>query len=194
MSSLQAHRKIYREPTQNARGKLAILARQTTRDATDPAVVALASRIAKPYRPDDWRGIAGEIFRFVRDGIRYQHDPDKQEEFADAVTILSRGWDDCDGKAKLTVALMRALGLDAEIVPHWSAGQLAHVSIRVRFPGSSRLPGNVRGWLYGETTVRGSDLGDNPRRIAPNQDTGRFPLSGGPSAENGVPCRSCPSK
>ena len=159
--------------------KLEILKRQAKRDAVDPIVVRLASRIVRPFAPDEWWKMASEIFRWVRDAIKYQHDPDRTEEFQDAAAIIDRGWDDCDGKAKTAVAMMRALGLDAEIVPHWRNGQLAHVSIRVRFPGSERHPSSVRGWLYGETTVRGAELGDNLKRIAPNPNTGKIPLSGG---------------
>jgi transglutaminase-like putative cysteine protease len=180
VTALEPRRRIVRTPDPLAVQKLEILKRMAKRDATDPIVVRLASRIVRPFAPDDWWQMAREIFRWVRDAIRYQHDPDRTEEFQDAAAIIDRGWDDCDGKAKTAVAMMRALGLDAEIVPHWRAGQLAHVSIRVRWPGSESHAGSVRGWLYGETTVRGAELGDNLKRIARDPDTKRIPLSGGP--------------
>jgi transglutaminase-like putative cysteine protease len=187
VSALVPRRQIAIEPSPLARNKLASLVRMMHHDATDPVVVRLASRIVHGFAADDWIAMAREIFRWVRDAIRYQHDPDRAEEFQDSAAIIERGYDDCDGKAKLAAAMMRAVGLDAEIVPHYRSGQLAHVSIRVRWPGSERTPGNLRGWIYGETTVRGAELGDNPRRIAPNPDTGRSPLSGGPrSAALGV--------
>lgn len=182
MSALDRPRVVHIAPQPKALAKFNALQALAHRDAIDPAIVAFASRLAAPHAPDDWHSIAREIFAFVRDGIRYQHDPDRREELAPARVVLGRGWDDCDGKARLAVALMRSVGLDAQLVPLFRRGQLAHVSIRVRFPGSERIAGSVAGWIPGELTVRGVGLGDNPRRIAPNPDTGKLPLSGGPGA------------
>lgn len=188
MTAFDRPRLVHVEPRPEAVAKFNMLQSLAHRDAIDPVVVAFASKLAAPHAPDDWHGIAREIFAFVRDGIRYQHDPDRREELAPARLVLARGWDDCDGKARLAVALMRAVGLDAQIVPLWRRGQLAHVSIRVRFPGSERAAGNVAGWLPGELTIRGAELGDNPRRIAPNPQTGKLPLSGGPDSGAIPPC------
>lgn len=160
--------------------KLQRLREQAIRDATDPMIVQFASRLARPFAPDDWLAIVRTIFQWVRDGIRYQHDPNRQEDFSDAVTILRRGYDDCDGKVKVAVALMRALGIEADVNPVWRDGYLSHVQLRVKFPGSLRVPGNVDGWIYGEMTVRGAELAGNPYAIASNPETGKLPLSGGP--------------
>lgn len=167
-------------PRPRALAKWRELERQAAADAIDPVIVQFASRLARPFSPDDWLAIAREIFRWVRDGIRYQHDPDRREEFAPAMEVLQRGWDDCDGKVKLAVALMRALGMDAEVVPVFAGGELGHVQMRVRFPGSRRVAGNVDGWIYGEMTIRGAELTQNPHAVASNPDTGKLPLSGGP--------------
>jgi transglutaminase-like putative cysteine protease len=157
-------------------GRIRELANQ---DAIDPAVVTQASALARPHRPDDWKGIATEVHRWVRDGIRFQRDPAKREEFAPAATILSRRWDDCDGKARLAVALLKSLGIDAEIVPIWSAeGNLVHVQYRVRWPGSQSDPKSRNGWLIGETTVQAAELGEDPKDVPINHETGRLPLSG----------------
>jgi len=151
------------------------------RDALDPIIVEFASRLARPFAPDDYLSIVREIFRWVRDGIRYQRDPGLREDFAPAMVVLQRGWDDCDGKIKLAVALMRALGIEADVVPVWgSEGELSHVQLRVRFPGSNRVEGNQDGFLYAEITIRGAELGQSPRAIASNPETGKLPLSGGP--------------
>lgn len=150
-------------------------------DALDPIIVEFASRLARPFAPDDYLSIVREIFRWVRDGIRYQRDPGLHEDFASAMVVLQRGYDDCDGKIKLAVALMRALGIDADVVPVWgNEGELSHVQLRVRFPGSDRVEGNVDGWIYAEITIRGAELGQNPLAIASNPETGKLPLSGGP--------------
>lgn len=158
--------------------RLSELARE---DAQDPIVVNQASLLARPYRPDDWSGIANEVHRWVRDGIRFQRDPDRVEEFAPSSTVLRRRWDDCDGKSKLAVALLRSLGMDADIQPVWdSDGYLAHVQYKVRWPGSQSYPGSKHGWVVGETTIDTAELGQDPHSVPLNHDTGRLPLSGGP--------------
>src|ERR1700682_355636 len=53
------------------------------------------------------------IHRFCRDKIHYERDFQVSrgapgEEFADSETVLRRGYGDCDDKARLFVALMRA--------------------------------------------------------------------------------------
>ncbi|SRR6266545_2762709 len=169
--------RVMRSPLELA--KLAKLRRQASADARDPEIVRFASALARPYRADDWLGISRTVYRWVRDGIRYQHDPDLQEEFAPSSEILSRGWDDCDGKAKLCVALLRALGLDAEVHPVWRGPYLAHVQVRVRFPGSESIRGHVKGWLIGDLTIANAELGQSPFAIASNAQTGKLPLAGG---------------
>lgn len=151
-------------------------------DALQPKVVQTAAWLARPHKPDNWKGIATEVHRFVRDGIRFQRDPDRKEEFAPSVLVLERGWDDCDGKAKLAVALLRSLGIDADIHPVWDDnGMLTHVQYDVRWPGSNKFPGNRGGWVRGETTVSTAELGQDPYTVPQNPETGKLPLSGGPT-------------
>jgi transglutaminase-like putative cysteine protease len=161
--------------------KLIVLRGQAYDDALDPAIVEMASTLARPFAPDDYLAIAREIFRWVRDGIRYQRDPGLREEFASAGEVLKRGWDDCDGKVKLAVAMLRSVGMTADVHPVWRGGNLTHVQLRVRWPGSTKVPGNVNGWIIGDETIKGAELTQNPRAVASNPDTGKLPLSGGPS-------------
>ena len=152
-------------------------------DAVDPRIVAFASRLARSHRPDDHLAIVRELFRWVRDGIRYQPDADRVQDYSDAETILERGWGNCVTKTRLLVALLRALGYEAEFVDRWKVGPdgkpwMNHVQVRVRFPGSSSILGNVGGWLYGDLTIRGAELAQDPREIASQADTGRLPWSG----------------
>ena len=154
-------------------------------DAIDPRVVAFASRISRHHRPDDHLAIVRELFRFVRDGIRYQPDADRVQDYSDAITVLDRGWGNCVTKTRLLVAMLRALGYDAEFVDRWKDSPrgpwMNHVQVRVRFPGSNKVLGNVGGWIYGDLTIRGAELAQNPREIASDPDTGRLPWSGGPT-------------
>lgn len=153
-------------------------------DALDPVIIEIASTIARPFAPDDYLAIVREVFRWVRDAIRYQADPGLIQDFSPARAVLERGRGNCVLKSKLAVAMLRALGMDADIVPVWDAkGNLPHVYIRVRFPGSHLVEGNRQGWLYAEMTIRGAELGMNPAAIASNPQTGKLPLSGGPEPD-----------
>lgn len=116
------------------------------------------------------------IHRWVRDNIRYEQDwqvstGQPGEEFADTETILRRGYDDCDGKARVMVALVRAaemmkpLGVDARIRDVFSKHPLAfvHVQVEVRWPRSELLersePG---GWMLAEMILKDCEIGQNP--------------------------------
>lgn len=168
--------------------KLAFMQAGAARDARNPYVQRIAVQLVKAFRPDDWRGMATEIHRYVRDGIRYTHDPDRKELLMSAVDTLRRGADDCDGKARVAVALARAAGLEAVVWPKWKGPVLAHVQWGVKWPGSERdpraqapavrlqLPGR-REWIVGELTIKGAELGDDPSRIPVNPETGKLPLA-----------------
>lgn len=114
---------------------------------------------------------AHEIHRWVRDNIRYVRDwrettNSPGERFADSESILKQGYEDCDGKARLFVALCRTCGVDARIRPVFKKHpELAftHVQAEVRWPGSERLsyamPG---GWVLAELILKGCEIGMNP--------------------------------
>jgi transglutaminase-like putative cysteine protease len=160
--------------------KLEKFRKQAHDDATDPRIMAMAGRLARPHKPDEWRAIAREIFNFVRDGIRFQDDPNREQWMVPAPATLEQGWGNCVGKTILAVAMMRALGIEAEIWPVWTGNVMSHVAVRLRFPGVRRQPDvSPDGWLYGELTIRRSDLGQDPFTVPRNPETGGLPLSGG---------------
>lgn len=163
----------------NDQEKLAFLDSVANEYATHPKIVALASRLIRRLRPDAYLAQAREIHRFVRDGIRYQPDPNRQEQLINPVSVIERGRDDCDGKAVTAVALMRAVGLDARVHPRWAGDELEHVQVRVRFPGSDHVGGPYRegAWLIGEVTIRGAELGEDPHQLPKNPETGKLPLA-----------------
>lgn len=162
------------------RDKLAFLAAVGEQFGRHPEIVQLANMLAGHLRPDDYAGRVAQIHRFVRDGIRYQRDPNQEEQLSDPISVLQRGYDDCDGKVVTAVALLRGLGLEAE--PHglWAGDVLKHVQYRVRWPGSEdaqfalRAPG---GWVRGEVTIRGAELGQDPYSVPRDPETGRLPLA-----------------
>jgi transglutaminase-like putative cysteine protease len=170
------------------RGKLAFMRRNVHRAAVLPSVVTLASRLVRPFAPDDWRKQVTELHHFVRDGVRYERDPDQREQLADPRASIVRGFGDCDDKASALAALLRSLGIDADLWPIWKGTELAHVQTAVRWPGSERLatahdgaevldgpPG--RGWLVADPTVRGAEVGADPLELPRNPETGRLPLA-----------------
>lgn len=120
-----------------------------------------------------------EIQRFVRDRIHYVTDwrlstKQEGEELADSESILKRGYDDCDGKSRLFVALVRAaemakpLGVQARIRPVFKKHPLefVHVQAEARWPRSQLLPYaesyDGGGWILTELILRGCEMGQNP--------------------------------
>lgn len=161
----------------SGREKSAYLDAMASLDARQPPVRAFAARIVCARGPNETEPIVRDFHRFVRDCIRYVHDP-SAEEMADSATILNRGFDDCDGKSRLFVALCRAVGIPARIRPVFNAaGDFIHVQAETRWPGSERLPlAQPGGWLLAETTVQGCELGQDPAS-APRDRNGRLRLT-----------------
>jgi len=120
------------------------------------------------------------IQRWVRDNIKYQYDfrvsiGRRGEEFADSSTLLKRGFGDCDDKARIFVALVRAiemvkpLGVRARIRPIFTKHpyEFVHVQTEVKWPRSvlhenSQGP---KGWLLAELIVKDCEIGQNPDTI-----------------------------
>jgi transglutaminase-like putative cysteine protease len=136
-------------------------------DARDPRIRAIASRFAHLAPSQRARALYG----FVRGRVRYREDV-AGEEFDSAVITLERGHDDCDGSARLLLALLLAAGLEARLRvvlyrrdPHW------HVQVEVRWPGSDRErragPG---GWMLADTILEGVELGQGAEAARVTRD------------------------
>lgn len=142
-----------------------------------PAIVELAQRLTRRIRePFDQ---VATLHRFVRDGIRYERDPNRREQLATPTAVLAKGYDDCDGKVVLCCSLVRAIGIDDEPHPLWLADILRHVQHRARWPGSERAPVALRapgGWIRGELTIRGAEFGQNPYELPRDPQTGKLPV------------------
>lgn len=159
----------FASPTQKARW----LDAACSLDAADPRVRALSRRFVESAKqrakaPTPWQQVfAEDVFRFVRDSIDYRRDPGGREQFADAATILFRtGADDCDGKARTFVALIRAGGptVEARIRPVMNErGDFVHVQAETRWPGSKNDPRTqANGWILAELILRDVALGQDP--------------------------------
>lgn len=158
------------------------------RDAAHSEIQKLALQLVANVKPDDYAGMCAQIQNYVRDGIRYTHDPNRREKLMTAWDTLKRGADDCDGKARVAAALARAVGLEAVVWPKWRGPVLAHVQWAARYPGSARdpraqLPAHglshppTKEWIVGEVTIKGCAFGDDPARVGINPDTGKLPLA-----------------
>lgn len=150
-----------------AQEKADYLDAQASLDARLPAVRAFAGRIARTHDPNRQDLIARDLHTWVRDNVRYVPDPG-DEEFADTETILSRAFDDCDGKARAFVALCRAVGVDARIRPVFHDTDFTHVQAECRWPGCENDPlCQKNGWMYAELIVKdlplGADVNSVPR-------------------------------
>lgn len=166
-------------------------------DAGEPGVHALAVRILSraPHRDKAFspafgastQAIVEETFEFWRDRIRYERDRrladmKRAEQFADTDTILERGFDDCDGKARGFVATIRTLAqmgvfAQARIVPVFSAdlSDFKHVQAQVWWPGSDQHPrAEPDGWLLCELTLKGVPLGAGVEAASRDAKTGRL--------------------
>jgi transglutaminase-like putative cysteine protease len=161
----------------DGREKAAYLDANASLDARHPAVRTFAARIGRAHDPNDQEGMVRDIFRFVRDAIRYVHDP-RYEEFSDTSVILDRGYGDCDDKARAFVALCRALGIEARIRPVFNhVGDFVHVQAEVRWRGSAKQPiAQPGGWVLAEVTIEGCELGQDPR-TAPRDRDGHLRLT-----------------
>lgn len=143
-----------------AYAKAAWLEAHAHADAADPDVQKAALAICgDDYQRSPFR-CAEKIFRFVRDHIRWAQDPGGNETFDASALILERGYDDCDGKARLFVALCDCAGVEAQTRPIFDQEQgFYHVQAQCRLPGSDELPFSDHGWLVVELTSFDLPLG-----------------------------------
>lgn len=129
-------------------------------------------------------------FTVARDWVRQLPDTDRlgNEDIAgftrepnpnDPIDALRRGYDDCDAKARLFVALALAAGITARMVPYWKRDngrldpwgapteRLAHVAAEVRLNEA---------WWPVETTLARARLGELGEFV-PKERTGKWLLS-----------------
>jgi transglutaminase-like putative cysteine protease len=135
-------------------------------DARHPGIRELAIRFMKARGANNQEGIARDLHAFARDSIAYCYGPSHQE-FADSWTILNRpggACDNCAGKARVFVALCRAVEIQARIVPNFrNPNEFNHVQAQVRWPGSENQPlAEQGGWMRAELIIQGVPLGAGP--------------------------------
>lgn len=129
------------------------------------------------------------IQRWVRDHVGYQYDFRLSqglpgEEFSDSSSTLDRGFGDCDDKARLFVALIRAaenvkpLGVRVRIRPVFARlpdDRFVHVQADVKWPRSEVHENSNDGWLLAELIVKGCEIGQDPDTV-PRLANGERPI------------------
>jgi len=106
---------------------------------------AVFNQLPLPKRP-------AAILRFCQYAIEYIRDP-KAEVLEDSTVTLTRGFGDCDAKARVFVALCRACGIRARIYPVRPALDFPHVLAEVMIDGQ---------WRRADPTILNSGIGDIP--------------------------------
>jgi hypothetical protein len=117
--------------------------------ARSAKIRALAINIINAAQVDDkdYYGYAEAIHNWVRDQIRYVHDPVGQETLSQAEeTAFNSKAGDCDDKTILEIALLGSVGLAAwpVCIGVHQPGAYSHVYLRIQIPpGKHRYAGKI---------------------------------------------------
>jgi transglutaminase-like putative cysteine protease len=150
-------------------------------DASKPQMQELAAALDLVARRSPWRdwAYAQLALAVARDCILYELDTDRVgREQIDGFTDpyvrpdlpLVRGIEDCDGKARMFVALCLAGRVRAEMVPGWRGDRLGHVYARAWLAGPKQSPR----WWFAETILRRARLGEESPSVPKEVETGKW--------------------
>lgn len=161
----------------NDQEKWALLQEVCITDSKHPQIIKMAKTLWELSLSDPMRFFR-LAFAVAKDGIVFESDV-KQfggEDIAgvtrppepdDAIDAWRRGYDDCDAKARLFVALCLAAGFEARLWPLWRRGILQHVAGEVQFEGR---------WIHAETIVGRARLGEHHTQV-PKEFNGKWLMS-----------------
>jgi hypothetical protein len=117
----------------------------------------------------------------ARDCIQYQTDTDRlgreqidgwpPDPYISPIAPYTRGFDDCDAKARIFVALCLCRAMHAEMVPRQTGTKLSHVYARVFVRGPD--DGMPR-WYYVETILRRARPGEVAEHVPREIDTRKW--------------------
>lgn len=133
----------------------------------DPRVIQLARRLVAPAQEMNPEAEIGEIFNYVRRGVRYTQDPYRAETLTDAPTMLEeitlqgRAAGDCDDHVILLGSLLEAVGYPVEAVveSYRKDRQPSHITLKARAGGR---------WIHLDPTVKDKPMetwAGNPARV-----------------------------
>lgn len=161
------------EPAPKELRKWRELQQATERDFKTPLMQRLGHFLLQLCNGNEER-IAKVALCLANECIAYESDLQRvgAEDFDEPDNVWRRGVDDCDGKARLFIALCRAADVHAEIIPHWKPDAmnpqelwLSHVSARVRVAGA---------WQPVELTLKRAQLGEVGADVPKEMDTGKW--------------------
>jgi transglutaminase-like putative cysteine protease len=135
-------------------------------DATQQSLRTLAQLLWQAAGANGERYLA-LAHAIARDCIAFQSDTARTggediagitREYTDPLEALKRGVDDCDAKARLLVALLKARNFEANLVKWWdpTTGELAHVAAEVFWRAR---------WCHLETILSRARFGDEPNDV-----------------------------
>src|SRR3954468_4160487 len=118
-------------------------------------------------------------FAVAKDGVEYESDikqfghediagVTRAPEPTDATDAYDRGYDDCDAKARLFVALCLARGFEARLWPLWKEGELSHVAGEVKLNGK---------WTHAETILARAVFGEMHTDVPKEPTTGKWKVT-----------------
>lgn len=149
--------------------------------AKNPYVRRYAEAILNKYKVSsyDWIGEAKAVHNWVRDNIRYTHDPLNVEYLQTPPVLLKliergeRPMGDCDDMTMLSLSLLKSIGypVGLKITSYNNSGKFQHVygmvKVAVGKAGASGA-GNMTQWLPVETIKPDKEFGfeaPNPMRV-----------------------------
>jgi hypothetical protein len=165
------HAAVYRVRFESKEAKAVWMQHGAERDSMHPLVLQWARVFAPFPRPERER----RILNFCQFSIRYVRDP-KVEVLDSSPVCLTRGFGDCDAKARLFCALCLACGVDAKIDPVFRGDRFPHVRARV-FEPDDWQPGDHAGWIVADPTILNSDIGSLPEHPKTNISHGALFLA-----------------
>jgi non-ribosomal peptide synthetase component F len=119
--------------------------------AKDPLVIQTAHALVAGLPQYDRLGEIRALTEFVRDGIRYTNDPLDMELLRTPRAMLEMKTGDCDDKATLLAALLRAIGRPSRFIAIAMHGSDLYSHVLVQTPWA-------KGWLSLET-IKPVDIG-----------------------------------
>lgn len=114
-----------------------------------PEVRELAFSLVRNVPERDYAGEIAAIFHWVRDNIRYTHDPWKLDVFEDAEWTLKTRAADCDGTSILLASLLESIGYPVRMkVVSYDGVRYTHI-----YPLVGDRPEKPTRWIALDATI-----------------------------------------
>ncbi|NQU67688.1 MAG: transglutaminase family protein [Candidatus Marinimicrobia bacterium] len=120
--------------------------------ANDPRVISFTERLTNTGDP------VSRIFEFVKTKIKYERDPKGTEQLSSPWVTIQKGYEDCDGKVVLAMAMLKVIGIESRfMVQAVKNDRFNHVLLQfyedeqwINFDPTYNKNIHVIGWRYPE--------------------------------------------